>query len=798
MDQGARAGDGTGPSGDAVSSWLSGTAGDVVQARDVSGGVHFHTGADPAARPPRQLPAPMHGFVGRSRELARLEALLADGTSGPRLVVIVGTAGAGKTSLAVHLAHRVRGGFPDGQLFVNLHGYDAATPLGPAAVLERFLRALGVMPAAIPAEVEERAEMFRSLTAGQRILVVLDNAATVGQVRPLLPGDSEALVLVTSRHRLPGLSARDGAHRLTLGLLSDAEATALIAAATTDYRDPDDPGQVAELARLCARLPLALRIAAERAAARPWMPLTELIADLRSESSLWDALSTEDEAEADAVRTVFAWSYRALPLAAARVFRLLGLHPGPDFSAATAAALTGEETGRVSGLLDALAGAHLLEQTGPDRFQFHDLLRAYALTQVHQEDSAEQQRDALARAASWYLHTADAAARTGQNRDPSVLTAPANPRIRPLDFPDQASASQWYLLERANLVALAHAAVTAGLDDIVWQMSVTLSFLHEAHLATDDWILLGQMGVEAAARLGDRAAQAVTLQTLAIAYIQARRLTEAFECHRQAAEAFTEIGDPVRALRSVNGLGVVHLRRHELRQAAARFAQTAELARHAGAAVWQAQATDNLAATSAEAGEYDRAVELAKQALELYEQAGSGPVLTADAVLTLARAHRETGRLQDASRYLDQAERIIADGAVYRVFEAVILLERGALEQAQGQGEQALETYWRSARLATTLGDRSREARSYDGAGQALRMLDRTEQALDFHTRAAAVHRHLDDSLHLALTLSHLAEALTDLGRTEDAEAARTEAAALIEGFDDPRAEQLRTSLTGP
>ncbi len=222
---------GSGSSG-LTSSALSGEARDVVQARDVRGGIHFHAVGEPEPRPPRQLPADVHGFVGRAAELGHLDKLLDAGASGgARLVVIAGTAGAGKSALAVRFAHRIHDRFPDGQLFVNLRGYDSGPPIAPQAALERFLRALGVMPHAMPQELEERAELYRSLLAGRRLLVVADNVATVGQVRPLLPGDAGCVVLVTSRSRLSGLSAREGAYRLTVGLLPHREATVVRATA---------------------------------------------------------------------------------------------------------------------------------------------------------------------------------------------------------------------------------------------------------------------------------------------------------------------------------------------------------------------------------------------------------------------------------------------------------------------------------------------------------------------------------------------------------------------------------------
>ncbi|MFI0728045.1 AAA family ATPase [Streptomyces sp. NPDC021225] len=253
---------------------LSGSSRDVVQAGNVSGGINFYQGApgESAGLIPRQLPADVHSFVNRSDELNQLDAILA-GQSGDRLVVsihvVAGTAGAGKTSLVLHWAHQIKDRFPDGQLFVNLRGYDPGEPVTADQALRRFLRALGVPADQIPQDVDDAAALYRSLLAERRVLILLDNAATVSQVRPLLPGTGTSLVVVTSRNRLSGLTVRDGARRLTLGTLPEPEAIALLRAVTSGYRPEDDEGKLTELSRLCARLPLALRIAAERAASQP-------------------------------------------------------------------------------------------------------------------------------------------------------------------------------------------------------------------------------------------------------------------------------------------------------------------------------------------------------------------------------------------------------------------------------------------------------------------------------------------------------------------------------------------------
>ena len=304
-----------GPGAAGTRSELSGSAGDVVQARDVIGGVHFHGNHPWASTVPRQLPADARGFVNRINELQRLDETLTwdNDPNSMAVLVIVGTAGVGKTSLAVHWAHRVRDRFPDGQLYVNLRGYDPGEPVTSDEALDRFLRVLGVSVDAIPDESHAKESVYRSLVADRRMLILLDNASSVRQVRPLLPGTPSSLVLVTSRSRMSGLVIRDGARRVTMDMLASPDAVELLRRVTSGYRYHDDARDLSELARLCARLPLALRIAAERAASRPQMPLQQLIRDLRDESSLWDALSAEGDEEADAVRTVFAWSYRALP-----------------------------------------------------------------------------------------------------------------------------------------------------------------------------------------------------------------------------------------------------------------------------------------------------------------------------------------------------------------------------------------------------------------------------------------------------------------------------------------------------
>jgi tetratricopeptide (TPR) repeat protein len=785
------------PSRGAVSSDLSGSAQDVVQARDISGGVHFHTAPLREVPIPRQLPADVPGFVGRVGSLEQLAALADDGaTAEGRLIVIAGTAGAGKTALTLRFAHRRRARFPDGQLFVNLRGYDVGSPLAPAAALERFLRALGTPPEAIPTDVEARAELYRSLLSDRRVLIVLDNAATAGQVRPLLPGEPGCLVVVTTRGRLSGLSARDGARRLTLGLLSDGEAVELIGTVTAGYRHGDAPGQVAELARLCARLPLALRIASERAAARPLMPLRELIADLRGESSLWDALAAEEDTEADTVRSVFAWSYRALPPAAARVFRLLGLHPGSDFGIGAAAALTGTSPNQVKAHLDLLAGAHLLEQTAAARYQFHDLLRAYAFSQAHLEESVDHRQAVLLRTAQWYLRSAHAASQAVQSLYRAVSLAPDDSSIEPLGFADRTAAMEWYSIERANLLALVRVVAVGGPDMITWKLAATLYPLHAAQGTVDDWLESAALGLAAARRLEDTSAQAALQQIVGMAYRVAGDLAAAATCHHAAFELFTVLDDQHGVLEAGNSLGLIHLERRELQHAAERFEQGIALARDSALHQWSVTLLDNLAGTHAEAGRFEAAADLAKQALDLCRSARIDPWLHIDPLLTLTRVNRETGQLERAETHLSAAAQIIASGIMYRSLEYAVRREQAALSLALGEREQSLGYFQQCLNISRTLGDHRREGLAFDGIGQALRALDRTEEAVSFHRTACALLRERANPCDTAEALTHLAVALLQTGHAELATAVVAEAQTVLSTFTDSRAAALRIVLS--
>ena len=725
-----------------------------------------------------------------------MNAVLTSEDGSPLVVsvyVIAGTAGAGKTSLALRWAHQIRERFPDGQLYANLRGYDPGEPVAAREALHRLLTSLGVPTDAVPQDLDTAAALYRSLLADRRVLVVLDNAATVGQVRPLLPGSAHSLVLVTSRSRLSGLAVRDGARRLTLGVLPEPEAVALLRAVTAGYRSADDERQLAELARLCARLPLALRIAAERAASHPHLRLDDLIADLCDESSLWDALSTGDDEEAEAIRTVFAWSYRALPEQAARMFRLLGLHPGPEFGLRAAAALAGSTSvSRSRQLLDSLVGAHLLEQTPPDRYQFHDLLRAYAIDQAQQEEPLAEREAALSRVLEWYLHTADAAQSWVNPAEDRLTLAPVADDVSLLTFPDYDAAVDWAEREHDNLLQAVRTAADAGQERLAWQLSTVLWNAQFPSVSGASWPPVGHIGLEAAERLGERAAQGALHTYLGIAYTRVNRLAESLESHEHALTIRRDLGDRLGEARSLNLIGLNHLRTRRLDTAAHHFEQAISAFQEQAATHWAATALSNLATTHYRAGRLPEAATVIDEALAAHrargDQRGEGNILR-----VLSDVQREQGDVE-ASLLSAQAALDIALSLRNLRLEGFWLLTLGDAQQAKGQYAEALTSYQRSTTLHRRLADRSREALAWHGVGEVYRRLGRHAEAADFHRQAASAQRDLSDAWHQALALDGLASAVLD-ERPEEARRHWAQALSLLADFSDPRAAAVREAI---
>ncbi|MDI5974063.1 hypothetical protein POF50_032760 [Streptomyces sp. SL13] len=783
-------------SGDTYSRF-TGTASGIVQARDVNGGIHFHVENRLDSWPaPRQLPQDTD-IIGRSVELDWLNGVIPASTGsdiGTRAVLITGTAGVGKTSLVVHWAHQVQERFNDGQLYANLHGYGSRDAVGPAETLERFLRALAVPADVIPGDVEGRSALYRSLLAERRLLVVLDNAATTGQVRPLFPGASDCLILVTSRGRLAGLTARDGARRLDLGTLAQEDAVRLIRNTTENYRRLDDIGDVEELARLCARLPLALRIAAERAVTRPLLRLGELVDELRDSASLWDVLSGDDGEEDDSVSAVFAWSYRALPARAARLFRLLGIHPGQDFTAGAAAALSGEPLALVRRLLDLLAGAHLLEEGTEQRYRFHDLLRAYACDRARAEESPAVRHDALGAVLRWYLHSAAAAVSVVQNVHAPVPLEQCDEGFAAMEFASREDAIVWYLAERDNLVSAVTTAGGHGFDMIAWQLPAVLHGIQEDREPFEGWFTMATVALKAAARCGDHAGEALAHATLGTACSKTRRYQEAMDHHLLAAQLWSTAGESSQRLRSVNSIGLIYLNRWQLSAARDTFEQVRSGAHDTDDGIWEAIALANLATVHAALEEPHRAIDYACRALEAHQTLGRDPSARVDPLLALSRTALALGHPTEAIAHCNEALGIAAELS-NPVLHGGILLDLGHAQRASGLLDDALMSYEKACGLHHAMGDPVREAHGYSGAGAVLRDLGRPTEAVLAHRSAVELLRPLDQPRHLATALETLASTLDMPEGTAECHAAKHEALSLLAEFHDPGAIAIRERL---
>ncbi len=486
---------------------------------------------------PAQLPATPPGFVGRAAELAELGRIRAAGAA---TAVLCGMAGVGKTALAVRWAHRAREAFPDGQLYIDLRGYDPDPPVATADALASLLRALGVSDTAMPSALDERTALLRTVTNRRRILVVLDNAATVEHVRPLLPGTEESFVIVTSRDRLTGLVAREGAARVRLDPLPAANATGLL----EDFigvRAVADPAAVASLSEQCARLPLALRVAAEFVAGRPDTPLASLVAQLADEQRRLDALDAGGDRRT-AMRGVLSWSYRRLPAPAARLFRLLSLHGPVTFGTGAAAALAGLPAGEARALLDQLCQAYLIHPVDSDRYQMHDLLRAYASELVEAVEKAPQRRAAVRRLLNYYLRSAHAAdLRLEPHRLP--ITVPRVRAVAPERMPSFAAAMAWFTVEHPALLAAINLAIRSDLDEYTWRLAWTTLTFFERRGHWQDYADTQRAALAATGRLGDRSGQAHTHRCLARVYGRLGRDEEAHTHLRRALELYRETGD---------------------------------------------------------------------------------------------------------------------------------------------------------------------------------------------------------------------------------------------------------------
>ncbi|HWF80987.1 MAG TPA: tetratricopeptide repeat protein [Streptosporangiaceae bacterium] len=701
--------------------------------------------AGPAALSvPRELPAEVSAFIGRKTELAELDALLPRGlwptaAAGPVVISAVsGTAGVGKTALAIRWARRAQEMFPDGQLYVNLRGYDPGPPVPAAEALAQFLVSLGVLSADIPTEEEQRAARYRSLLADKKMLVVLDNAVSEEQVRPLLPGSPAAMVVVTSRDALPGLVARDGARRLNLDLLPTSEAFALLRALIGDRADAD-PAATATLAEQCARLPLALRVAAELAVARPGIPLADLSAELANQQSRVDKLDAGGDPRA-AVASVFSWSYRHLHDDAARMFRLLGLHVGVDWDRYSAAALADISPARATQLLDVLAQAHLIQPAGAGRYGLHDLLRAYAAGLAADHDHEQVRRAALTRLFDYYL----AAAATATNRlDPAKIhhgigttpTASADP-----DLGDQAAITvAWLDAELSTLTAVAAYTAAQGWPGHTIRLAVTLHrYLWSGHWA--EGLTVTGHALTAARSCGDRSIEAHALTTLGNYYAEQGRHQQAADHHRNALAIALEIGDQLAEARALNNLAAIDDLQGRYQQAADGYQRVLDLDREIGNEVGAVIQLANLATVYLRQGRYDHAADHGQQALTLARKI-KDKYCHGIALATFGTICYLQGHQQQARDYQRKAIELSFETG-NRSVEAYALTRLSEVCHQQGQHHEAAKYDQRALGIYRQLGDTNGQADALNTAGERLLATSQPRRAHGCYARALTLARN--------------------------------------------------------
>ena len=690
---------------------VSGYAQNVVQARDISGGVHYHGADQQHVVVPRQLPPAIRDFTGRTEDIAALDALLPPGSTSaggeaerfPAVVItaIDGTAGIGKTTLAVTWAHRVSNRFPDGTLYTNLRGYGPGRAAKPGEVLDGFLRAMGVPATRIPTDLEERAALYRTVLDARRVLVILDNANAADQVRPLLPAGAGCLALITSRSNLMGLVIGQGAVRISLDLLTPSEAVSLLRRIVGAARADAQPQVLARLAEACARLPLALRVAGQRAAARPRLGLVDVLAELADRRYRLDALSSTND-EVTAVRTVFDWSYDALPSDHARVFRALGLHPGVEIDVHAAAALAEVTLAQCRRALEALADVHLAELTGRDRYRTHDLLRAYAAERAESDESAENRFAAIERLLGFYLHAAEAGRSALDLAHHNITAALPMPR-EPLTFGTSIQALDWFKLEYPNLIAVSHYAFENGLFLVSLQISGSLGGLFDYIGRRDEWVRLFENALAAARTLGDQAAEGLAHDGLGVIFYSLRSYEQSADHHAQALELARTDGHQFGEARALNGLGNALRDLDRYREAEHCYRRAIDIYHELGLTTSAAVSLANVGLVYHDQQRDSEALELYSRASEIFLQKNDQPhqswILEA-----IGDAHFALGHIDDALYHHRSALDIARRLGLGRQ-EARILASLGDVLHHQGDRDAAQACWSEAATIYDATGD---------------------------------------------------------------------------------------------
>ncbi|MFI9386551.1 BTAD domain-containing putative transcriptional regulator [Kutzneria sp. NPDC052558] len=608
---------------------------------------------------PAQLPHGVSEFTGREAELRRLGELCAEAagaTHGGSVVIsaIDGGAGVGKTALAVHLAYRVVKQFPDGQLFLDLRGFDPhLAPVTPEDALGHLLRGLGAKSDGQYTGIAAQSALYRSLLAGRRVLVVLDNAVSAEQVRPLLPASPGCLALVTSRNRLAGLVALDGASRLSLDVLQPSESLALLSRILATARVEADLADVRALAELCGHLPLALRIAAERVLSLDHHDVAHLVEELRTERDRLDALSTLDD-ESSVIRTVFSWSYQSLKPVEAQAFRRLGLHPSVEFDVAEAAALLDASAPETRRLLAGLAQSHLLEPVARDRYRFHDLLRIYAAECAERDESPVAVKQAVRRLLRWCLASAVAARELLTPELGPIETEPPNhPPFAPTGYED---ALAWTNRELPTLIDALRLAVDHGLDAYAAKIATALGGLCHCTSRWPEWLRVTEIGLAAAWRAGDRLCEARLYNDSGVVHHFLGHGDQAVSYHRKAVDLLTELAESGEGNQEAiaANLAVAYLMMGMRLDAMPLLMDALAIAHRQENLFVESAVSEALSAVLSRRGRHDEAIEHGLRCVELARQTGSEHML-AYGMAQVGGSCLRAGRVEEAVRHFDDA-----------------------------------------------------------------------------------------------------------------------------------------------
>ena len=718
----------------------------------------------PAAR--FRLPADVRGFVGRESELDRLVELAAEAPTGTEAGMVVisaidGMGGIGKTALAVHLAHRLRGRFPDGQLFLDLHGYATdLEPLGPGDALDWFLRALGVPPQSLPQDLGLRAAFYRDRLAGTRTLIILDNAASAAQVRPLLPDTPGCLVLVTSRRRLTGL---DDAHAFALDTLTEGEAAALLHLSAGPGRLPAHHPAIGELVALCGHVPLAIRIAGARLRRFPELAVEDVVAQLRDDSVRLEHLQ---DGERD-LATLFDRSYRDLDEDERLMFRRLGLLPGPDFDAHGAANLAGTDHRSAERLVESLLDRNLLVQHTLGRYRFHDLIRVYARG-LAAADPAEDREAAIDRLLRYYRHTAGSAdRRLARYTRPNPAPAGPEPGSAP-DLADYGAALAWMRAELDNLTAaIGYAGAHAQVDHMIGLTSAFASFFYQE----GPWaqaIDLHSAAVAAAQESGDRLGEADALSDLGRVRHMTGDHTASLGLPQRALEVYRELGHRQGEANAQWELGRVRRVRGDFAEATDLLERALSIYRDLGDRLGEANALWDLARTRHMTGDSAAATGLLEQSLPICQELGHD-FSEANALADLGRAHQITGEYARAEAMLDQAQ-IIYRRLGSRLGEANTLSDLGRIRLTTGDPAASRALHERALSIYQAMGTRLNQANALAELARTRQAEGGHEAAADLYDRALAVYRAMGSRLGEANTVS-------DIGRIRQAVGDRAAAA---------------------